>query len=119
MPVLVTWLLSAMNMSPRVGSSARSLGLDRLEASATACQRPSSSNTSTFWPRASATYSLSPTQSTARATGAHDPAREMSAPYVVMPAGAFSGCEWIWNQQKQWYLMLYLPVVELSFATTA
>ena len=94
----LTWLLSATNISPSVGSNAISAGLVRLDPRTTACHRPSSSNTSIFCPTASATYSLSPTQSTASATGAHDAdGTVMSFVYWVTPAGAFSACEWIWK----------------------
>jgi hypothetical protein len=74
----INWLPSAMNMYPWVGSSAMSDGLVRLLLSTIACHRPFSSNTSTFWPTPSTTYSLLPTQSTATDIGSHIPGSVIS-----------------------------------------
>lgn len=65
-------------MNPDNGSSPISAGLVRFEPNTTACQRPFNSNTSIFCPTASATYNLSPIQSTAIATGAQVPGSVMS-----------------------------------------
>lgn len=62
-----------MNISPEDESTAISDGLVKFEPSTTTCILPSSSKQSIFCPTLSATYNLSPTQSTAIATGDHVP----------------------------------------------
>lgn len=67
-----------MNINPDVESTAISVGLVKLEPRTTTCILPSSSKQSIFCPTLSATYNLSPIQSTAIATGDQVPGNVIS-----------------------------------------